>query len=281
MAAAVEVAPRIVRPAPRITRPVREVPRPDPRITRPARQAAPAPARRGARAVDFVRGLPDHSVTDRLVRGRAWIPVLGLLLAGIVAIQVSLLQLNGSMGRAIEQGTSLQTKNGELRAEVAELSAVPRIERIAQTMGMVMTTPEQLSFLSPRAPGIRAKAIADMTAPSPSALAAVQAASSGTAPSTATTTASTSAVSTSTANAPGTGGDLATQTATDPAGEAPSTPAAGTDATTQSAQPADAGGDSTGAAVTPTAPTAPAGATGTGVVGQPSSGGASSTGTGG
>jgi len=278
VAAAAEVAPRIVRPAPRITRPVREaphpaprIPRPAPRITRPARRDAPAPATHGARALAFVRGLPDHSLTDRLVRGRAWIPILGVLLVGIVAMQVSLLRLNASMGRAIEQGSTLQTENGELRAQVASLRAVSRVERIASNMGMVMSTPAEMTFISPRSAGIRAKAIADMTAPSSSALSTIQAAASDTTQSTtastaaaATTVASTSTPSTdsSTTTATGTAGTVAPPAQTAPSTAAPSTPTP-----TGTADPTGAGGTQAAA--------------GTVGAGQLSSGGASSTGAGG
>jgi cell division protein FtsL len=291
MTAAAEVAPRIVHPAPRITRPLREAPGIAPRIDRPARRAAPPGATHGARALTFVRGLPDHALTDRLVRGRAWIPVLGLLLAGVVAMRVSLMQLSTGMGRAIEQGTSLQTVNGELRAEVAELSNVSRIQRIASNLGMVQTTPGQITFISPRGAGIRAKAIADMSAPSSSALAVAQGASSSTAQG-ATTTAiapSTSADGTdsSTAAAPGTTGASVTPT---PAESTTGTQSAtGTGATTGSTQPADAGTPA-GGGEAPTGATGTTGADGTdgtdgtagaAVPGQQSSGGASSPGVGG
>jgi cell division protein FtsL len=286
MAVAAEVAPRIVRPAPRITRPAREapriaprpVPRPAPRITRPERRGAPATATRGARALAFVRGLPDHSLTDRLVRGRAWIPILGVLLVGIVALQVSILRLNASMGRAIEQSTTLQTQNGELRAQVASLGSVARIEHVASGMGMVMSTPAQISFLSPRASGLRSRAIANMTAPASSALgtvgAAASSATSATAGATSTsapsTSASTTGVSTSTPTATPTT-SAATQTPSTSAGTA--TPAAGTyPATGGTAPTSTAATDPAGAAASP------AGATGAVNTAQQSSGGASSGG---
>ena len=55
--------------------------------------------------------LPDHSLLDRVVRGRAWIPLLGVLLAGIVAAQVEILKLGASMGRSLEQTTTLTSQN--------------------------------------------------------------------------------------------------------------------------------------------------------------------------
>lgn len=291
LAAAAEVAPRIVRPAPRITRPAPRITPPARPVTRPARpaRAAPTTDRRGARALGFVRALPDHALTDRLVRGRAWIPVLGVLLAGIVAMQVSLLQLNASMGRSIEQGTSLQTENGLLRAQVAALGSVQRIERLATGMGLVMATPQQISFLSPRSSQIPRRAIANMVAPSASAFAATQAGASGTGQGTAaatdTATSSTPSTDFSTV-APSTGGSVAS---TGPSGTigtgAPSTPASGTDspAGVQSTG-VDTGTDGAqGAAGTQSAGTqsATGAVTGTSGTGQQSSGGAAYTGNGG
>ncbi|MGI8507410.1 MAG: hypothetical protein ACR2MK_11535 [Solirubrobacteraceae bacterium] len=105
-----------------------------------------------ARAAAFVRALPDHSLLDRVVRGRAWIPLLGVLLAGIVAMQVEVLKLSASMGRTLERGTQLQSLNEQLRSSVASLADDRRIERLAAGMGLVMPPPEAINFL-PAHPG--------------------------------------------------------------------------------------------------------------------------------
>jgi hypothetical protein len=132
------------------TEPARPAPRP-----RRTSGPRPAPTRdRGysipTRALAVVRGLPDHSLLDRIVRGRAWIPLLGVMLAGIVAMQVEVLKLGATMGRAIEQGTALQSRNELLRASIATLADDQRIERIAADMGMVMPEPTAVGFLSMR-----------------------------------------------------------------------------------------------------------------------------------
>jgi hypothetical protein len=113
-----------------------------------------------------VRRLPDHRLIDRLVRGRAWIPVLGLMLAGIVAMQVEVLKLGADVGRSIETGSTLQTRNELLRASVASLSDQNRIERLAAGMGMVMPPPGSAGFLSSASVS---QAIANIHAPDPSA----------------------------------------------------------------------------------------------------------------
>jgi hypothetical protein len=117
----------------------------------PYPQRAPGRARTtplGARVLAFVRALPDHALLDRVVRGRAWILLLGLMLAGIVAMQVEVLKLGASMGRSIQEGTGLQSRNELLRASVASLADDQRIERLAAGMGMIMPAPDGVGFLA-------------------------------------------------------------------------------------------------------------------------------------
>jgi hypothetical protein len=102
------------------------------------------------RLASFVRSLPDHALLDRIIRGRAWIPLLGVMLAGIVAMQVEVLKLSSSMGRSIERSTSLQSRNEILRASVAGLADDQRIERIAAGMGMLMPAAAGVDFLAAR-----------------------------------------------------------------------------------------------------------------------------------
>jgi cell division protein FtsL len=90
---------------------------------------------------------------DRIVRGRAWIPILGILLAGIVAMQVEVLKLSASVGRSIERSTALQSRNEQLRASVSALNDEQRIEQLAAGMGMVMPDPTAVDFLTLR-PGV-------------------------------------------------------------------------------------------------------------------------------
>ncbi len=117
---------------------------------RPTPASRPAPALRPAyasRASAFVRALPEHSLLDRIVRGRAWIPLLGVMLTGIVAMQVEVLKLGTSIGRSIERGSALQSRNELLRASVSALSDDQRIERLAAGMGMTMAEPAGITFL--------------------------------------------------------------------------------------------------------------------------------------
>ena len=121
------------------------VPRPAP-DTRRAKGGKPAigiPRGIGA----FVVSLPDHPWLDKVVRGRAWIPLLGVLLAGIVAAQVEILKLGANMGRSLEQTTTLTSQNELLRESVASLSDDQRIEWLATNMGMVLPPPGAVGYL--------------------------------------------------------------------------------------------------------------------------------------
>jgi cell division protein FtsL len=139
------------------------------RAARPTRRKAPARAL-GARTLAYVRALPDHRLIDRLIQSRGWIPVLGVLLSGIVFMQVEVLKLNASMGRAIQTSSALQSRNELLRNTVSALSDDQRIESLAAKSGMVMPAPDAPTFLSSRARV--AAAIANIRTPDPTAFTA-------------------------------------------------------------------------------------------------------------
>ena len=136
-------------------------PIPAPRPARPTEPATGILQRIGA----FVASLPDHSLLDRVVRGRAWIPLLGVLLAGIVAAQVEILKLGASMGRSLEQTTTLTSQNELLRDSVAALSDDQRIERLATSMGMVLPPPGAVGYLTAGQSGDVSAALANIHAP--------------------------------------------------------------------------------------------------------------------
>ena len=219
---------------------------------------APAPARRGSvrrtsraashdplvvRAGAFVAALPDHPLLDRLIRGRSWIPILGILLAGIVAMQVAVLKLGAGVGRSIERSTALQSRNEQLRASVASLSDDQRIERLAASMGMMMAAPEAVSFLNVRPRVAADRAATNIHAPDASSFiaslpvidtpaGAVAAAATDGAVSATPTTADTTTATDSTAATDGTAAtDSTAATATPAATTTPVTATAGTSTT--------------------------------------------------
>jgi cell division protein FtsL len=88
-----------------------------------------------------------------------------VLLAGIVAMQVEVLKLNASMGRSLERGTALASRNQQLRASVSALSDDARIERLAAQQGMVMPAPDAVTFLNPAGGAVAARAAQSIHSP--------------------------------------------------------------------------------------------------------------------
>ena len=84
---------------------------------------------------------------DRLLRGRAWVACVGLLLAGIVFLNVSLLEVNGGIANVNERATALKRENAALRLEVARLVSSERIERAAVAQGFVMPAPGKVAYV--------------------------------------------------------------------------------------------------------------------------------------
>jgi cell division protein FtsL len=107
-------------------------------------RAATGPARRPvrAKAVDLL--------LDRLLRGRLWVGCMGALLAGIVFLNVSLLQLNQEIARTTTHATALDRQNSTLRARLATLEPTERIQRLAEARGMRMPAPGQYRYLRAR-----------------------------------------------------------------------------------------------------------------------------------
>jgi hypothetical protein len=133
------------RPAPRTARRVSgPVPRPRPVPAGP-------PLRRGSTGVfERIRALPETRLVDGLLRGRVWIWLLGILLGGIVAMQVSLLKLNAGISRAVTTASTLERSNAEIEAQNAELSSIERVRDAATADGMVAPAPGDLDYLHAR-----------------------------------------------------------------------------------------------------------------------------------
>jgi hypothetical protein len=122
------------------------------------------------RVLDGLRALPDSPWVDRLLRGRAWIFVIGLALMGLVFMQVSMLEMNAGIGRAVEKTGTLERQNADLRATVSQLSSEERIQREAVRMGLVMPPAGEVHYLTSRGPKAdAARAAKVMRAPTPEA----------------------------------------------------------------------------------------------------------------
>jgi cell division protein FtsL len=137
-------------------------------IARPVPQMPVArPVRRGSTGTfERLRALPDHRLVDRLLRGRAWIWLIGIMLGGIVAMQVSLLKLNSGISRAVTTAGTLERVNADLETEVARLSSGERIQSTAAEEGMVPPPAGDVRYLNARPGADPRLAVERMQSPS-------------------------------------------------------------------------------------------------------------------
>jgi hypothetical protein len=156
--APVRKAPARKKPTARTAAPARKAPA----RKSPARKAAPRgraraisqravaggqliPIAAGRTAV-AVRQLPDSGLVMRMTRGRAWIAVLGLLLVGIVALNVVTLSFAASSGQIDEQIMTLEKERGVLKSRDAQLNATSRVRDQAGAIGLAMPSSDQIHF---------------------------------------------------------------------------------------------------------------------------------------
>ena len=112
--------------------------RPTPSIRRSPGRAAGHLSLVVGRTAVAVRQLPDSGLVVRLTRGRAWIGVLGVLLVGIVALNVATLSFAASAGHVEQNIQALEEENSLLRSREARLFSAPRVRHEAAGQGLVM-----------------------------------------------------------------------------------------------------------------------------------------------
>jgi hypothetical protein len=117
---------------------------------RPLRPAAVPAGRPRTGAFERVQSLPDHRVVDGLLRSRAWIVLIAVMLGGIVAMQVSLLKLNAGISRAVETTATLTRQNADMKDSIARLSSGERVRDAALASGMVAPPAGEVGFLRSR-----------------------------------------------------------------------------------------------------------------------------------
>jgi hypothetical protein len=120
----------------------------------PARRR-PAPVRRpggqlipiAVNTASAVGRLPDSGLVVRMTRGRAWIGVLGVLLAGIVALNVLTLSFAASAGQIDQNIQALDRENSILRSRDAQRSATERVRTEAAALGLTASTEEDVGYV--------------------------------------------------------------------------------------------------------------------------------------
>jgi hypothetical protein len=83
----------------------------------------------------------------RMTRGRAWIGVLGVLLAGIVAVNVVTLSLAASAGQIDRNIQALDQENSILRGRDAQGSGSARVRRDAASLGLEVATTDRFGYV--------------------------------------------------------------------------------------------------------------------------------------
>jgi hypothetical protein len=147
---------------------------------RPALAGGPRGAALGSRLARRAVTLHDAPVLDRLIRGRAWIPIVAVGLMGLVFLQVSLLKLNTGIGRAVQSAGTLERQNAGLRGQVSLMDSGQRVQDVAAERGMVLPAAGQVHYLH-AGKASAAGAAQAVTAPDPVAQQPVGAAASSTA----------------------------------------------------------------------------------------------------
>ncbi len=129
-----------------------------PARTAPARHRTPT-RRPGGQLIPLAVGtatavgrLPDSGLVVRMTRGRAWIAVLGVLLAGIVALNVITLSVAATAGRIDQSIQALEQENSILRSRDAQRSGAARVSRDATALGLAAPMVNKVDYLhaSPR-----------------------------------------------------------------------------------------------------------------------------------
>ena len=81
-------------------------------------------------------------------RGVLWIAVSGILLVGVVFVNVAVLRLNLSLSSAERQRTQLRGENAALQAQLAAALASPRIEAEAsKQLGVRAVDPGSVAYV--------------------------------------------------------------------------------------------------------------------------------------
>jgi hypothetical protein len=117
--------------------------------------AAPRP-QRAARPKSKPRAAPRRKAKAKtgVAGGLAWIVVAGVLLAGIVAVNVAVLRLNVRLDHLNNQSDQLRAGNAALGAKLSAAASSPRIQTLAKLHGFVPADPTTIGYVdvTPRGP---------------------------------------------------------------------------------------------------------------------------------
>jgi hypothetical protein len=115
------------------------------RTRRPATKPAPNPK---------AKPKPSKAVASRRrarARSRAaiaWIVIGGILLAGVVFVNLAVLRLNLRLDKATQEQSTLKAGNAALEQQLSSALASPRIQALAQKEGLVQADPSTIQYIN-------------------------------------------------------------------------------------------------------------------------------------
>ena len=112
--------------------------------------AAVAPQARESPAPSGVRPRSRPERRPRVASGVVWIVVIGALLAGVVAMNVTVLRLNIRLDKLGRERTQLQTDVAELSSQLSSAQAAARIQAQARGVGLVPASAADTTFVDLR-----------------------------------------------------------------------------------------------------------------------------------
>ncbi|MFN8113352.1 MAG: hypothetical protein U0R51_09125 [Solirubrobacterales bacterium] len=128
-------------------RPARRTPAAAPRTNHRSRARVAAGGNVAMLPVTAVSGIADSGFVVGMSRSRAWIVVLGVLLGGIVALNVVGLSLSASSGSVSAKIDELQQANSVARARIANRLSNERITEAATALGLAVPAPDAVHYL--------------------------------------------------------------------------------------------------------------------------------------
>jgi hypothetical protein len=84
-----------------------------------------------------------------MTQGRLWIAVLGVLLVGIVGLNVFTLSLTAEAGHVDQNVVALEKENSILRSRDAQRSGAGRVRQDAGAIGLEMAAVDEISSIEP------------------------------------------------------------------------------------------------------------------------------------
>jgi cell division protein FtsL len=107
----------------------------------------PARAKPRAQPKSKPRANAKRSPRARVAGGAAWIGLVAVLLAGVVALNVAVLRLNVQFEELGQERARLRAENADLSSQIASKAQAGRIQTIARRVGLQPAGADQWTYL--------------------------------------------------------------------------------------------------------------------------------------